>query len=96
MDRRISDNSGKIGVGEDLTRSGSLESATDKSEANTKDDYSRGSTACGDVPDLETSDELLTLCVPPGTYPPTREEYLRDFAKILSERLVQAALMAGV
>ena len=101
MDRRVSDNSGKIGAGigktpEDLSmRSGSLEGARVNSDANTEDGYSRGSTACDDAADLDASNELLTLCAPPGAYPPTRAEYLRDFAKILSERLVQAALMAG-
>ena len=103
MDRRGSDNSGKIGAGlgktsENLsTRSGSRngERSRDKSDANTKDGYSRGSTACDDAADLDASNELLNLCAPPGAYPLNRAEYLRDFAKILSERLVQAALMAG-
>ena len=67
----------------------------DNSDGNTKADSQTPSTA-SDV-DVGTSAELLNLWprLHLGENPPTREEYLRQFAKVLSERLVQAALMAG-
>lgn len=104
MARRMHSNDSIVGIPEGL-KGMSAESvavhsyhtrAGNRSDLNTNVG-SRNSTISGNDVDIETSAELMTLYsrLHLGQYPPSKDEHLREFAKVLSERLVQAALMAG-